>query len=141
MLPSPLSCPLLPQQSGDLPVFRKTLHLLLGKYELSVSDDLKHPTGGRDQLHLRAKRLFQFLFQPGSTRLIVSLCTIFNCDLHGFSINRDNFFNFYYNKFTIHIRHYQFVPNKKYIQKDAQLIHFSSIEQLTILQIVSYSIF
>lgn len=94
MLPSPLSYPLLSQQSGDLPLFRKTLHLLLGEYELSVSGDLKHPTGGRNQLHLRAKRLFQFLFQPGSTRLIVSLCTIFDCDLHGFSIKQKQLLQF-----------------------------------------------
>ncbi len=79
---------LAPDQTEDLPLFGETARLLLGKDLLSVDNNLKNTAAAGNQcnLHIRPEGDLQLFLQTGGPGFIISLCTIFNGNLHSFSL-------------------------------------------------------
>ena len=76
-------------QAEDLSIVGKTTRLLFGKDFFPINGDLKNATAGGNQfnLYIRTKGGLQFFLQPGGTGFIVSLCAVFNGNLHGCILN------------------------------------------------------
>jgi hypothetical protein len=74
------------QRSADEPFHLtfcwKPAETFLGKDQYAVDRDLIYPAAGGNQFDLGVIFLFQFGFQPGSARFVVSGSTIFDRDFH-----------------------------------------------------------
>lgn len=75
-------------QTNNFPLFWETTQGLFGKNRLARNHDFKDTTSGGLQLNIGIKFFFEFVFQTGSTRFIVSLCAIFNGNLHRNTLRR-----------------------------------------------------
>jgi len=75
--------PLRNDESRDLLVIGKMAGLVLGKKQPSVQPDIKDAVGAWNEGDGGCELLFQFRFQPGSARQVISEGAVGNGDVHG----------------------------------------------------------